>query len=367
MIKFSKNDLTKKEIKRVGKVIESGWLTHGKYNHLFEEEFKRFTDAKYSSAVSNCTNALHLACVGCGFKRDDEVLVPAMTHVATIHAIEFVGAKPVIVDTNKLSGNISIKDIKKKITKKTKGLIIVHMAGIPCEMAAILKIVKEKKLKLIEDCAHALGTYYNKKHVGNFGEYGCFSFYPTKQITTGEGGMLITNKNSNFKKINKLKAFGIDTPINKRKLPGLYDVKSLGFNYRLTDFQAAMGYFLLKKYPRNLKLRRKNAKEYVNSLNNKIIFAPFSKNNSYFTFQIFLESKKSRDEVAKKLKEKNIGFSIHYSKPLSEYTYYKKKYIFKNNPTPNARVYANTNLSLPVYPSLLKTEIKKICNILNKI
>ena len=241
-IKFSKLNISNADINLVGKIIKSGWLTHGKFTQRFEDQFKKFTKSKYAVSVSSCTAGLHLSCLAAGFKKGDEIIVPAQTHTATAHAVEYTGARAVFADVDKLTGNILLKSIKKNHTKKTKGVIIVHMAGYPCDLQEIAKFCKKKKLVLLEDCAHAVGTKYNKKQVGNYGLSGSFSFYPTKQITTGEGGMVITNEKKIFEKIKKLKAFGIDKDIKDRKKQGDYDVKFLGYNYRMTDFQAALGY-----------------------------------------------------------------------------------------------------------------------------
>ena len=203
-IKFSISNISSQDNSIVQKILKSGWLTHGKYTNLFEKEFCKFTKAKYAVSVSSCTAGLHLSCLAAGFKKGDEVIVPAQTHTATAHAVEYTGAKVIFADIEPLTGNIDINEILKKITKKTKGIIIVHMAGYPCDVKKILKICKKKNLKLIEDCAHGLGTYIKKKHVGNFGKSGSFSFYPTKQITTGEGGMVVTNDFNFFKKIKSI-------------------------------------------------------------------------------------------------------------------------------------------------------------------
>ena len=187
-IKFSQTNISKQDINLVSKIIKSGWLTHGKYTLDFENEFKKYTNSKYAISVSSCTAALHLSCLASGFKKGDQIIVPAQTHTATAHAVEYTGAKAVFADVDPLNGNITLDNIKKNITKKTKGVIIVHMAGYPCEVDKIKDFCKIKKLILLEDCAHAVGTTFNKKHVGNYGLSGSFSFYPTKQITTGEGG-----------------------------------------------------------------------------------------------------------------------------------------------------------------------------------
>ena len=360
MIKFSIPNIQSSDIKIVSKIIKSGWLTHGNYTSLFEKEFKKFTKSKYAISVSSCTAGLHLSCLASGFKKGDEIIVPAQTHTATAHAVEYTGARAIFADVDLKSGNVTLKNIEKKITKNTKGLIIVHMAGYPCEVEKIKSFCKKKKIKLLEDCAHGVGTKFKNKHVGNFGISGSFSFYPTKQITTGEGGMVITNDYEFYKKIKKLKAFGIDKDIKDRKKQGDYDVKSLGFNYRMTDFQAALGYTQILKYKNNLKKRQLIAEQYIKNFSNikNIRHMPYSKNCSFFIFQIFC---KNRDKILKKLKKMNIGVSVHYAKCLPKMTYYKKKYNLDINDFKNSDIYGSTNISLPVYPKLSKQEINKIC------
>ncbi len=359
-IKFSKHSITNSDIDLVSKIIKSGWLTHGKYTQLFEESFKKFTKSKYCVAVSSCTAGLHLSCLSAGFKKGDEVIVPALSHTATAHAVEYTGARAVFADVEKLSGNLSLTNIKKKITKKTKGIIIVHMAGLACDVEKISNFCKAKDLILLEDCAHGLGTKFNKKHVGNFGASGSFSFYPTKQITTGEGGVVVTNQKMMYKKIKNLKAFGIDKDISERKKPGLYDVKNLGFNYRMTDFQAALGLRQILNYKKNLKKRISIAKRYIKNLSKikGISFTPFSKNNSYFVFQIFL---KKRDNLLNFLSKNKIGTSIHYAVPLTKMSFYKKKYKLKSHLYKNSNEYSNSNISLPVYPLLQIKDVDFIC------
>ena len=360
MIKFSIPNIQTSDIKIVSKIIQSGWLTHGKYTSLFEKEFKKFTKSKYAISVSSCTAGLHLSCLASGFKKGDEIIVPAQTHTATAHAVEYTGARAIFADIDLKSGNINLENIKTKVTKNTKGLIIVHMAGYPCEAEKIKSFCKKKKIILLEDCAHGVGTKFKNKHVGNFGVSGSFSFYPTKQITTGEGGMVITNDYKFYKKIKKLKAFGIDKDIKDRKKQGDYDVKSLGFNYRMTDFQAALGYKQIKQYKKNLKKRQLIVKQYIKNFSNikNISHMPYSKNCSFFIFQIFC---KNRDKILKKLKKMNIGVSVHYAKCLPKMTYYKKKYSLDINDFKNSDIYGITNISLPVYPKLTIQEVNKIC------
>jgi perosamine synthetase len=365
-IKFAKPDILKKDIKNVEKILKSGWLTHGQTTKNFEKEFRKFTNSKYSLTTSSCTSALHLACIGAGFKKNDEVIIPSMTHVATAHAVEYTGASVKIVDVDKLTGNLNLGIIKKNYSKKVKGIIIVHMSGIANEVKKILKFCKDNNIKLIEDCAHALGSYCNNKHVGNFGLAGCFSFYPTKQITTGEGGMLITNNKSFFDRVKNLKAFGISKDISERKIPGDYDVNSIGYNYRMTEFQSSLGLDQIKRYKKNLFKRKIVAKRYIYNLkkNKQILYKKYSQDFSYFVFQIFVNN---RNEVISELNKNKIGFSIHYLNPLHNLSYYKKRYSLKKVNFKNTEIYAKKNISLPVYKSLTLKEVDIISKLIINI
>ena len=368
-IPFSNPDINENDIKLVSKVIESGWLIHGKYSKFLEDLFCEYTGAKHATTVSNCTAGLHLSCLAAGFSTNDEVIVPAQTHVATAHAVEYTGAKPIFVDVDPITGNIQPELIIASITSDTKGIIPVHMAGYPCDMKALKKICKDYDLVLIEDCAHAIGTIFNDKHVGNFGKAGCFSFYPTKQITTGEGGVVISNNKKFINDIKTLKAFGIDTSPDQRKKPGIYDVKQLGFNYRMTDFQAALGVGQMKRYKKNLKKRRKNAESYHSFLKNNqnIFFSKFTENCSYFLFQVLIREKIERDKVVQFLSKNNIGISIHYATPVPLMSYYKNKYGYVKGQFNNAEKYSDTNISLPVHPNLTRKDIQYISLTINKI
>ena len=360
-IPFSKPDIRDSDIERVKNSIKSGWLTHGKNTHQLEHEFKKFTKAKYAVTIANCTAGLHLACLSIGLKKGDEVIVPAQTHTATAHAVEFTGAKAVFADTDLISGNILFSEIKKKINKKTKAVIIVHMAGYPCDLKKISAYCKKNKILLIEDCAHALGSTFQNKHVGNYGICGVFSFYPTKQITSGEGGVLITNDKRLYNKIKTLKAFGIDNPPEKRKKQGYYDVKYLGFNYRMTDFQAALAIGQLQRYKKLLKKRKIIAKMYEKKLvSNKIKFVKYSKMHSYFVFQIILQSKKIRDKLLLSFKKNKIGVSVHYATPVPLMSYYRNKYKINVKDFQNSKSYGDKVISLPVHSGIDNKNIEYI-------
>lgn len=361
-IPFSGPDIIKEDLEAVSSVISSGWLSHGKYSKRLEELFIKFTNAKFATTVSSCTAGLHLSCLAVGFGSGDEVIVPAQTHTATAHAVEYTGAKAVFADVHPITGNILLSEIKKKLSQKTKGIISVHMAGYPCQMKGIKKICDEHNLTLIEDCAHAIGTHFQKRHVGNFGITGNFSFYPTKQITTGEGGVVISNDESimNFIKIHK--AFGIDTPPKLRTKSGVYDVRGLGYNFRMTDIQAALGVGQMERYAKNLKKRQANAKLYTELLGDHEFFEfpEFINENSYFLFQLIVKSPINRDKVLKSLKAEGIGVSIHYATPVPLMSYYREKYGYLPGDFPNAVRYGNQSISLPTHSKITEEDISYI-------
>ncbi len=367
-ISFSKINIKKKDLSLINKILLSGKLTHGKYTDEFEQLFCKYTGTKYAITLSSCTAGLHLSCLALGIGTGDEVIVPAMTHTATAHAVEYTGAKAIFADIQYNTGNITDLDILDKISKKTKAVIIVHMAGLSVDMDGILKITKKHNIHLIEDCAHGLGTTYKKKHVGNYGKCASFSFYPTKQITTGEGGMFVTNQKNIYNKVKQLKAFGIDSPPNLRRRPGIYDVKSLGFNYRMTEFQAALGLIQLKKYKIYLSIRKRNAKYLINQISNlsNIFTQPFDMNHSYFVLQIFFKNKLKRNFASFYLKKNNLGFSIHYARPLPLMSFYRKRNK-EQGKFKNSSKYSNNSISLPVYNKLTKNDLNFISNKLKKL
>ena len=257
-IQFGKPLINSKEINSVKRILSGSILVHGPKTQEFEKNFSYFTGSKYSISLSSCTAGLHLGCLAMGLKKGDEVIVSSQTHVATAHAIEITGAKPIFIDSLLPNGNIDCNQIEKKITSKTKGILIVHYMGIPVQIDKILKIKKKYNLFLIEDCALALVSRYKKKHVVLFGDLGVFSFYPVKHITTIEGGMLITNNKTIAKKVLKLKSFGYSRSFEQRKIPGLYDVDHVGINYRMNEISSAIGIEQLKKFKKFTTKRQKN-------------------------------------------------------------------------------------------------------------
>ena len=247
-IPFARPAITDDDRKAVLQVLEGHILTHGPECKAFERDFASFLgDEANCVSVSSCMAALHLAYLHFGIGEGDEVIVPAQTHTATAHAVEWVGATPVFVDCDPRTGNLTASAIASAITPHTKAISVVHLVGIPCEMLPIMELAREFGLKVIEDCAVALGTQYDNVHVGLFGDAGCFSFYPVKHITTGEGGMFVSRHEDVVDGVRRLSAFGVDRTYSERSVPGVYDVPILGLNYRMSEIQAALGRSQLKQ------------------------------------------------------------------------------------------------------------------------
>ena len=363
-----------KDITEIKKAASAPFLTNGPKLDIFEQKFKKFTKSKYAIGVSNATAALYLSLKALGIKKNDEVIVPDLTFVATANVVLQVGATPVLVDIDDETLNISTESIIKNISRKTKAIIPVHLAGTPCDMQKIMKIARSNSLKVIEDCAHGIGTSYNKKHVGNFGNAGCFSFYPTKNLTTIEGGMIITNDKKIADFIQLARNHGMSRSLMGRYSSGKpweYDVKDIGYNYRLDEIRSALGISQLQKLT-ILNKKRLTAFLYYNKGLKNIpgLIVPNEKNfrdNSchLYIIRITADAKISRDKLFYSLQKKGIGSSVHY-KPLHEFTLFRKKGISRGSLSISKRIYKEI-LSLPMYPQLPRSSqdyiIKSIKNI----
>ena len=361
----------KEEKNIVKKVLSQPILAHGKQTKEFELNFKKFTNANYALSTSSCTAGMHLFYMAIGVKKGDEVILPTQTHVATAHAIEAVGAKPIFVDSDLSTGNIDVSILKKAITKKTKVITVVHFVGIPANMIEICKIAKKYGLYVLEDCALSLGAKINNTHTGLWGDAGVFSFYPVKHMTTGEGGMIISKNSKLKKKIVSLKSLGINKNFLDRKTPGLYDCKSFGLNLRMSEINSAIGKVQVKKIPRILKLRKINFYYLKSKLNhlNKVIQVVQNQNkhfvSSNYCLIIILKEKKlysNRQKIIKSLNKAGIGTSIYYPHPVSHMTFYKNKYNINKKLFTKAQEISNNSISLPVGPHLNKKKLDYIYN-----
>ena len=370
-IPFGKPIITQSEKKEVNKVLSGPILVHGRQITNFENKFSNFVKSKYSIAVSSCTAGMHMIYFSLGLSKKDEVIVPAQTHVATAHAAELTGAKVIFADSNNTNGNVDVDIIIKKITNRTKVITVVHYLGNIVDITKLKSIAKKRKIFLLEDCALSIGARKNNLHTGLFGDAGVFSFYPVKHMTTSEGGMIISNNRNLMNKLRKIRAFGIDRDYSKRKIPGFYDALSLGFNYRMSEINAAIGIQQLKKINYFLKLRKRNFFYMEKKLSNlrtffKVIPAD-QKTSSYYCLSIILNNKfkNKRLKLINFLKQNGIGTSVYYPVPVPLMSYYKKKYNYKKNDFLNANKISENSIAFPIAPHISLSDIDYMYNKLN--
>lgn len=373
-IPFGKPWITEAERSAVLEVLAGDVLTHGPQAHEFEKEFALAVGGGKALTLSNGTAALHLAYWQLGIGPGDEVIVPAQTHVATVHAVEIMGARPVFVDCDLATGNITAAAVESAITPRTRAIGLVHFLGIPCEMSEIMEVAARHSLKVVEDCALALGTRYDGVHAGLFGDAGTFSFYPVKHITTGDGGMLVTRNAELAEKISKARAFGVDRTFSERKVPGVYDVLSLGINYRLSDINSAIGRAQLKRLDIILERRRTNfvrLKERLAGIEDLAVLDIVSpkQTNSHYCLTVVLDGPLAghRTEVINSMKARGIGSSVYYPHPIPRLAYYREKYGEDLSRFPNAARISDQSIALPVGPHLQVEDMDYIGQSLSEI
>ena len=377
-IPFGKPIIGDEEKNAVMEVLGGSVLVHGPKAKEFEGNFGTFTSAPNALSLASCTAGLHLSYFYKGIGPGDEVIVPAQTHTATAHAVEYTGAKPIFVDAEIETGNINIDLIEEKITERTKALSIVHYLGMPVNMERIMDIADKHDLFVVEDCALAIGTYFKGVHAGLHGHTGSFSFYPVKHMTTAEGGMLITKYDEIAEKINRQKAFGVDRFVNERKIPGVYDVNMLGYNYRMNEIEAALGVEQLKRMDGFFEKRKKNydlLQKNLFDIDEVTLFKSTHSDyqSSYYCLSVILDDELSekREDIQKQLKEQGVGNSIYYPQAVPCFSYYKNKYGYTEKDFPVASRISWNSIALPVGPHLgeedmsyisgaLKAAIKKV-------
>jgi|688.fasta_scaffold14137_6 perosamine synthetase len=337
----------------------------GRFIPKFEKKFSSYCKTKYALSVTSGTTALHLGLLAVGIKKDDHVIVSSLTNMASIFAILYIGAIPIGIDIEEKTFNLDVSLIEKKITKKTKAILAVHLFGHPAEMSEIMRLAKKYKLKVIEDCAEAHGAEYEGRKVGSFGDAGCFSFYANKIISTGEGGMVTFNSSKYYNKAKNLKelAFG-----EKNK----FMHKDIGYNYRMTNLQAAIGCAQMKKINFIVQQKIKIAKLYDKYLaKNSLIIRPYTKKNVKNVFWMYCVSIPSfknllRKKLMKKLIQKGIETREMFI-PCNLQNIFLKKKLFKRNQCPRANLVAYNTFYLPSGVDLSEKDIKFICNELNKL
>lgn len=350
----------------VEKILNSRWLTMGSATQEFEESFANYLGAIHTIAVTNGTAALHLACIALELGPGDEVLVPSLTFVATANAIRYVGATPVFVDiVSQENLNISPADIERKITDKTRAILLVHFGGYACDMPEILEIAKKHDLKIIEDAAHAVVSELNGKKLGTWGDIGCFSFFSNKNLATGEGGMISTQDDALAERLKRLRSHGMTSMTWDRHKGHAfsYDVVDLGFNYRIDEIRAALGMAQLKKLARNNDQRRKLTNIYREALFDILpeVTVPFLDHpgiSAAHLMPILLPSEELRQKFMEQMKIEGIQTSIHYP-PIHKFTAYAS-ITQENNSLPITDDVTSRIVTLPLFPGLSTEDVVSV-------
>lgn len=373
---FGRPDIGEEEIREVVNSLKSGWIGTGPKVQQFEEKFKNYKQASYAVAVNSCTAALHLSILAAGIGLGDEVITTAMTFCATVNAIIHSGAIPVLVDCDPLTFCIDPESIRKKITPKTKAIVPVHFAGYACDMDAIISIAEEYNLKIIEDCAHAIEATYKGKHVGTFGDFGCFSFYVTKNVVTGEGGMVLAKKKEDADKIKVLALHGMSKDAWKRfSDEGYkhYKVIKAGFKYNMMDLQAAIGIHQLRRVEKNWQRRQAIWQRYQQEFEKLPVKLPAKPpsyiKHAYHLFIIMIDEAMTgikRDDFLTAMHDENIGTGVHYQS-IPTHPYYQDTYGWSPEDYPNSNLIGQQTVSLPLSSRLSDRDVRDVILVSKKI
>lgn len=356
MIPYGRQTIDEDDINAVIDVLKSDYLTTGPKIAEFEQAVASYTGAKYAVAISNGTSALHAACFAAGIGQGDEVITTPLTFAASANCVLYCGGTPVFADVDPYTYNIDPKDIRKKITDKTKAIIAVHLAGQPCDMDEIHSIAQEHNLIVIEDGAHALGSVYKGKKVGCLSDMTTFSFHPVKPITTGEGGMIMTDNEELYKRLVLFRSHGItrdNSMMTRNEGPWFYQQLDLGYNYRITDIQCALGCSQMRKLDKFLKRRRELVERYNNAfIECDNIVTPYQLPDTQSGWHLYIVQVKKHDrkQVFETLRDKGIGVNVHYI-PVYMHPYYQE-HGYKDVHCANAEEIYSHIISLPLYPGL---------------
>lgn len=368
-ITFGSPAIGDSEISMVSEVLRSGWLGTGPKVKCFEDNFKLYKGAHSAIAVNSCTAALHLSLISSGISSGDEVITTALTFCATVNSIIHAGGRPVLVDIDEITLNIDENKIEEAITPRTKAIVPVHFAGRPCNMKKIAEIADKYGLKVIEDCAHGIEGSYHNLPLGTIGDFGCFSFYSTKNITTGEGGMLICKDVDQEDQVRRLALHGMSKDAWKRFSPEgyqHYDVVDAGYKYNMMDIQAAIGLVQLVQIEDFRKKRESIWSRYMKDFEGLPIVLPappeLDTKHAYHLFTLQIEKKNTgltRDEFILAMHKKKIGVGVHY-RAIPEFTYYKDKFGWSLEDFSSAKKIGQSTVSIPLSQKLTDNEVSRI-------
>jgi perosamine synthetase len=372
---YSRHQIDNRDIDAVVDALKSQWLTTGKKVVEFEQAVAGYCGAKYGVAVSSGTAALHTAAFAAGIGLGDEVIVPAMTFAATANCVIALGAIPVIIDVDPDTLLIDVDEIEKYITAKTKAIIAVDYAGQPCDYRQLHEVAHRYNLKILADSCHALGARFNGVNTGQLAELTIFSFHPVKHITTGEGGMVVTNDDRYVEKMRQFRNNGISVDHHQRSREDTwyYEVSDIGFNYRITDIQCALGLSQLGKLDKWLAKRREIAADYIKALESLSTVRPLNVSplvdHAFHLYVVRLDTERakiSRAGLFKALRENGIGVNVHYL-PLNLQPFYQHRFGAYRGQCPAAEAAYDQILSLPIYPFMSAQDFERVIVKLNRI
>jgi dTDP-4-amino-4,6-dideoxygalactose transaminase len=357
------------EIQEIVATMKSGWLGTGPKVAQFEKDFAVYKGSQHAAAVNSCTAALHLSLLASGVGPGDEVITSALTFCATVNAIIHAGATPVLADVDPKTVNIDPEQVKARLTSKTRAILPVHFAGRPCEMDALMEIAQRHNLKVIEDCAHAIETEYKGRKAGTFGDFGCFSFYVTKNVVTGEGGMVLAKQEEDIARIKVLGLHGMSKDAWKRfSDEGYkhYQVVECGFKYNMMDLQAAIGIHQLKRVEPYWRRRKQIWERYDQSLAGLPLTPPAEPapdtRHAYHLYTIMVDEKRarvSRDAFLDAMTANNIGVGVHYLS-IPEHPYYRERFGWRTEDYSNAREVGRQTVSLPLSARLADVDVEDV-------
>ncbi|MBI1903433.1 MAG: DegT/DnrJ/EryC1/StrS family aminotransferase [Planctomycetia bacterium] len=357
------------EIQEVVDCLKSGWLGTGPKVARFEEEFRKYKRAHHAVALNSCTAALHLSLLVAGVGPGDEVITTALTFCATVNAIIHAGATPVLADVDPRTLNIDPREIVRKITARTRAIVPVHFAGRPCDMDGILDLARRHALKIVEDCAHAAEAEYRGQPVGTFGDFGCFSFYATKNIATGEGGMVLARREEDAARMKTLALHGMSKDAWKRFSDDgyrHYQVVEAGFKYNMMDLQAAIGLHQLARVETAWRRRREIWDRYQSAFSDLPVVAPpppeLSTRHSFHLYSILIDPDRagmSRDEFLGAMTAQNIGIGVHYV-AIPEHPFYRDRFGWQPDDYPHAVRTGRQTVSLPLSAKLSDADVDDV-------
>jgi dTDP-4-amino-4,6-dideoxygalactose transaminase len=366
---FGAPEIAQEEIDEVVACMKSGWLGTGPRVARFEEEFRTYAGAPCAVAVNSCTAALHLSILAAGIRPGDEVITTPLTFCATVNAIIHAGGRPVLADVDPDTMNIDPAEVKKKLTDRTRALLPVHFAGRPCDMDALVQIATSNRLTLIEDCAHAIESEYHGRKTGTFGDFGCYSFYVTKNVVTGEGGMILSRREEDSARLKVLALHGMSKDAWKRFSDAgykHYQVVDCGFKYNMTDIQAAIGIHQLRRVERNWQRRRAIWGRYNSAFAELPVVRPPppepGTRHAFHLYTLLVDEQRSgisRDRFLEGMTVRQIGVGVHYLS-LPEHPYYQTTFGWRPEDYPHAARIGRQTVSIPLSPSLSDDDVSDV-------